>query len=129
MMPCTESEDGRHGWRFAVSRMAGTPHYACTNYCGTIALPTGDGLAEDYAMLQTSGDVVRDDGRTLHRVTMTLGASFDVHVLADDSEDAMKRAHDAADDIIGPAEDAAARFGVWLHGPPDVIDVDEIDAA
>jgi hypothetical protein len=109
--------------------MAGTPHYACTNYCGTIALPTGDGLAEDYAMLQTSGDVARDDGRTLHRVTLTLGASVDVHVLAADESEAHERGHAAADDAIAEAELAAERFGVWLHGPPDVIDVQQIDAA
>jgi hypothetical protein len=128
MMPCTESDDGRHRWRFTVSRMAGTPHYACDYGCGTIALPTGDGWAEDYAHLGTSGEVVRDDGRTLHRVTMTLGASVDVHVLAVDDAEARDRAQDAADDAIGYAEDAAGRFGVYLHGPPYVIDVEEIDA-
>lgn len=48
--PCSTHEDGRHQWRYAVSRLAGTPHYGCGPACG-IVLPTGDGLVEDAAYL------------------------------------------------------------------------------
>ena len=47
---CSWSDDGRHRYRFAVSRLAGTPHYGCGPSC-PIVLPTGDGLAEDRAWI------------------------------------------------------------------------------
>jgi hypothetical protein len=47
---CPWSEDGRHRYRFAVSRLAGTPHYGCGPSC-PIVLLTGDGFAEDVAYL------------------------------------------------------------------------------
>jgi hypothetical protein len=47
---CTSWDDGRHRYRFAVSRLAGTPHYGCGPSCAIVLL-TGDGLAEDAAYL------------------------------------------------------------------------------
>jgi hypothetical protein len=47
---CSWADDGRHRYRFAVSRMAGTPYYGCGPSCA-IVLPTGDGVVEDVAYL------------------------------------------------------------------------------
>jgi hypothetical protein len=47
---CTSWDDGRHRYTFAVSRLAGTPHYGCGPSCAIVLL-TGDGLAEDAAYL------------------------------------------------------------------------------
>lgn len=47
---CPLHDDGRHRYRFAVSHMAGTPHYRCGSSCPT-PLPTGDGIVEDAAWL------------------------------------------------------------------------------
>ena len=47
---CSWADDGRHRYRFAVSRMAGTPYYGCGPSCA-IVLPTGDGFDEDVAYL------------------------------------------------------------------------------
>ena len=47
---CPWHDDGRHRYRFAVSRMAGTPHYRCGPSC-PVPLPTGDGIVEDAAWL------------------------------------------------------------------------------
>ena len=57
MTACTGYDDGRHRWRFAVSRWAGTPHYACDR-CAVIALPMGDDAAEDAAYLAVTGEVM-----------------------------------------------------------------------
>jgi hypothetical protein len=80
---CGIHADGRHRFTFAVSRLAGTPHYGCGFGC-PIVLPTGDGLAEDVEYLAPDvlvtacaacdgeGDVggtivVTDDGTALCR--------------------------------------------------------------
>lgn len=55
---CTGYADGLHRWRYGVSRLAGTPRYACDR-CSVIALPTGDGPAEDRAWLRGSGVMAR----------------------------------------------------------------------
>lgn len=47
---CPFHDDGRHRYRFAVSHMAGTPHYRCGTSC-PVPLPTGDGIVEDAAWL------------------------------------------------------------------------------
>jgi hypothetical protein len=47
---CAWHDDGRHRYRFAVSRFAGTPHYGCGPSCAVVLL-TGDGFAEDMAYL------------------------------------------------------------------------------
>ena len=47
---CPFHDDGRHRYRFAVSRMASTPHYGCGPSC-PVVLPTGDGIADDAAYL------------------------------------------------------------------------------
>lgn len=52
MNPCALHDDGRHRYRFTVSRLAGTPYYGCGPSCG-IVLPSGDGLAEDAAYVAT----------------------------------------------------------------------------
>jgi hypothetical protein len=54
---CASHDDGRHRWRFAVSRLAGTPYYGCGLSCG-IVVPTGDGIAEDVAYLDELGGVL-----------------------------------------------------------------------
>ena len=122
---CTGSDDGLHRWRFGVGRMAGTPRYACDS-CHVIALPTGDGLAEDYAYLGQSGVVVRDDGRRPYVVTLTLGAYVTVHVMAADDSEAAALAPAEADDVLGLAGDRVADYGVDLIGPAYVTDVEEV---
>ena len=57
MSGCAWSDDGRHRFRFAVSRLAGTPHYRCGPSCGVVML-TGDGIAEDVAYLAEFGGVL-----------------------------------------------------------------------
>ena len=122
---CTGSDDGLHRWRFGIGRMAGTPRYACDS-CHVIALPTGDGLAEDYAYLGASGVVVRDDGRRPYVVTLTLGAYVTVHVMAADDSEAAALAPAEADDDLGLAGDRVADYGVDLIGPAYVTDVEEV---
>ena len=122
---CTGSDDGLHRWRFGIGRMAGTPRYACDS-CHVIALPTGDGLAEDYAYLGQSGVVVRDDGRRPYVVTLTLGAYVTVHVMAADDSEAAALAPAEADDVLGLAGDRVADYGVDLIGPAYVADVEEV---
>lgn len=57
MSGCAWHDDCRHRWRFAVSRLAGTPYYGCGLSCG-IVVPTGDGIAEDVAYLADLGGVL-----------------------------------------------------------------------
>ena len=57
MSGCGWHDDGRHRFRFAVSRLAGTPHYGCGPSCGVVML-TGDGIAEDVAYLAELGGVL-----------------------------------------------------------------------
>ena len=57
MSGCAWHDDGRHRYRFAVSRLAGTPHYRCGPSCG-IVLPTGDGVADDARYLRAVGGVM-----------------------------------------------------------------------
>lgn len=57
MSGCAWHDDGRHRYLFAVSRMAGTPHYGCGPAC-PVVLPTGDGVAEDAAYLAELGGVL-----------------------------------------------------------------------
>lgn len=47
---CSWHDDGRHRYRFAVSRLAGTPHYGCGPTCPIVML-TGDGLVEDVSWI------------------------------------------------------------------------------
>ena len=122
---CNGQGDGLHRWRFGVSRMAGTPRYAC-DFCHVIALPTGEGVAEDYAYLGASGVVVRDDGRRPYEVTLTLGAYVTVHVMAADESEATHLAPGAADDVLGYAEDRVHDYGVALIGPAYVDDVQPV---
>ena len=98
MTPCTGSADGLHRWRYGVSRLAGTPRYACDG-CSVIALPTGEGVGEDYAYLGAFGEVVRDDGRTPYLVRVDLTLTIEVAVLARDHVEAMQRAEADAMEI------------------------------
>ena len=100
MVPaCTGSDDGRHRWRYGLARWSGTPRYVCDG-CSTYALPTGDGVGEDYAYLGASGEVVRDDGRTPHRVRVDLTMTVELVVLARDYVEAQERAEADALDLV-----------------------------
>lgn len=123
MSACIASDDGLHVWRWSVSRMAGTPHYAC-DFCPTIALPTGDGVAEDYAHLGSSGTVARDDNRTAWRVMTALTAYVEVQVLAADRDDAIDAATEIADDLFERADGSVRHLGIGFSLPVDVVDVD-----
>lgn len=122
---CSGSDDGRHRWRFGIGRITGTPRYAC-DYCHCIALPTGDGVADDYAYLGRSGVVVRDDGRRPYVVTLTFGAYVTVQVLAADESEAANLAPAEADDLLGRAGDRVADYGVDLIGPAYVAEVQPV---
>jgi hypothetical protein len=112
---CSGQDDGLHRWRYGVSRMAGTPRYACDS-CHVIALPTGDGVAEDYAYLGASGVVVRDDGRRPYVVHVPASTYVEVHVLATDGREAAERAMTEAEDILQRAADRVADYGVTIGG-------------
>ena len=105
--------------------MAGTPRYACDS-CHVIALPTGDGLAEDYVYLGQSGVVVRDDGRRPYVVTVAAGAYVTVTVMASDAAEAAEVAPDVADDVLQRAEDRVADYGVMLAGADLAVDVEPL---
>jgi len=125
---CTGTDDGLHRWRFGIGRWAGTPSYQCDS-CSTIALPTGDGLAEDYAYLGTSGVVVRDDGLHPYAVTYLTGAVGVVHVLARDADHAAEVAVAEAEYAISYVEDLGAAYGVGFAGSVEVTDAEPLDVA
>lgn len=112
---CSGWDDGLHRWRYGVSRMAGTPRYRCDR-CHVIALPTGDGVADDYAYLAGSGVVVRDDGRRPYVVQVPASTYVEVHVLAADGRAAAEIAMPEAEDILQRAADRVADYGVTIGG-------------
>ena len=122
---CSGSDDGLHRWRFGVSRLAGTPRYACDR-CHVIALPTGEGLAADYAYLGASGVVVRDDGRQPYRCTVEVGGYVEVTVMAADANHAARLARSDADYHLGYAADRVADYGLALNPPGYVVEVAEV---
>lgn len=121
MTACTSSGDGWHRWRFGIGRWAGTPYYGC-DYCDAVAMPTGDGVAEDYAMLGASGEVVREDGRTPWRVLVVMTAYAEVTVLAADAAEAREAAMQDAEDLADVADRRMQDYGVSVTDP-DVADV------
>ena len=118
---CTGYADGLHRWRYGLSRLAGVPRYGCDG-CSTYALPTGDGVGEDYAYLGTSGEVVRDDGRTPWRVLVVMTAYAEVTVLAADAAEAREAAMQDADVLADVVARRMQDYGVEVTDP-DVADV------
>lgn len=112
---CSGWDDGLHRWRFGVSRMAGTPRYQCDR-CHVIALPTGDGVADDYAYLAGSGVVVRDDGRRPYVVHVPAYTYVEVQVMAADGREAAERAMPEAENVLQRAGDRVADYGVTIGG-------------
>jgi hypothetical protein len=126
---CTGYGDGRHRWRYGLSRLAGVPRYGCDG-CSTYALPTGDGVGEDYTYLGASGEVVRDDGRTPWRVLVVMTAYAEVTVLAADAAEAREAARDHADELADLVARRMHDYGVEVTDP-DVADAwrDPVDVA
>ena len=122
---CSGQDDGLHRWRFGIGRWAGTPRYAC-DACHVIALPTGDGVADDYAYLGASGVVVRDDGRRPYVVTVAAGAYVTVQVMAADAAEAADIAPAVADDVLQRAEDRVADYGVMMAGADLAVNVQPV---
>lgn len=122
MNACTGTDDGLHVWRWRISPVTGLPHYAC-DYCRNIALPTGDGVAEDYAYLQTSGTVARDDDRTPWTVMTAVTAYVEVQVLAADRHAAMDAATAEAEELFAQADDAVRHLGIGYSTPVDVVEI------
>ena len=91
-----------------------------------MALPTGDGVAEDYAYLGASGVVVRDDGRRPYVVTVAAGAYVTVEVMAADAAEAAELAPAVADDVLQRAEDRVADYGVMMAGADLAVDVQPV---
>ena len=110
MSGCAWSDDGRHLFRFAVSRMAGTPHYACGPSCG-IVLPTGDGIAEDVAYLAELGGVLVTSCARCDRVGEVDRGVVLIDVDGDAEVDTAVCSRCASIDPVRLARDLAERYG------------------
>jgi hypothetical protein len=126
MSGCAWHDDGRHRWRFAVSRFAGTPYYGCGPSCG-IVLPTGDGVADDVRYLRAvGGGLVTSCARCDREGEVDRGILL-VDVDGNGEVDTAVCSRCASIDPVRLARDLAERYGVRCEGCGEACGDDEVD--